>query len=793
MSQRIAKLKENLHTEKPSLSIEKSRLWTESFKKTEGEPQIVRRAMALANILENITIFIEDGELIVGNTASKPNGFEISFWAGTWPQKELDGLKEEGYIISAEEEAELRAESEYWKGQTFTDRAEQLFDEERMWPFMQSPVILPPWKRGEGWTGYADSGLGLGPYALAAVDYEKVLNGGLSKIIEGAEQELRNTVIVNADSVKKADFLRAVIIAQKAIILLAKRFAGLAAELASKEANASRKSELKRIAEICQRVPANPARNFYEAMQSFWFIFLVLNPNGVISLGRFDQYMYPFYSKDIEDKKINDEEVLELLQCLRIKDMQLQRTSSRVHREKWAGMAKWHNCIIGGQTIDGKDATNELSYLILEAAKRCQTPHHTITLRVHDGTPEDLMLKALELVKTGIGMPAFIGDNSYMQYLLSEGVPITQARDYVITGCIDVGLAGRSRILAEPMFIVPLVLEYTLNNGKDPKSGKQLGLKTGEPENFKKFEDLMEAFKDQLTYFMGLAAEHNNIKVQVWSELFPDPVISSLMTDAIQEGKALFDRAFPLENVAVLNSVGMINAADSLAAVKKLVFDEKKVTMKELIGALKENWQGNGYEEMRKMFLAAPKYGNDDEYVDSIAADLYKFWADTAVTFDNGLGGKHKPSCISISAQWPGGASTGATPDGRYAGECLADGAISAMRGMDTHGPTTLLKSALKIDQVPFQATLLNMKFHPSALKTTEDLRKLSYLIRTYFGSGGKHIQFNVVNRDTLLDAQKRPEEYSDLVVRIAGYSAYFVELGKAMQDEIIGRSEHQL
>jgi formate C-acetyltransferase len=301
----------------------------------------------------------------------------------------------------------------------------------------------------------------------------------------------------------------------------------------------------------------------------------------------------------------------------------------------------------------------------------------------------------------------------------------------------------------------------------------------------------MHAYKEQLAHFMAITAEVQNIFLQGQAELVPEPVASSLMADAIESGRDVLNRTMPFENGSALNPVGMINVADSMAAVKRLVFDEKMFTMKELKAALAANWQGNGYEEMRKMFLAAPKYGNGDDYVDSLAGELYQFWADTIIKFTTTYGGTMKPSGISITSHGPGGALTGATPDGRYAGETLADGTMSAAQGRDTHGPTALIKSALKINQVPYQSTLLNMKFHPSALKTDEDLKKLSDLIRIYFSLGGKHIQFNVVSKETLLAAQSHPEKYRDLIIRVAGYSAYFVHLGRPIQDEIIKRMEY--
>jgi formate C-acetyltransferase len=657
-------------------------------------------------------------------------------------------------------------------------------------------VDLPPWKgkrEEDGGGGLAGGGFSVIPEhgsILVAPDYSRVLNEGLDSIIWEAEDELKNTKLLSDEAIDKSDFLRASIIANNAVIRFSGRFADLATEMSTFESDPMRKVELKRIVANCRRVPANPARTFYEALQSLWFIFLVLNPNNVLSFGRFDQYMYPFYKRDIDRGVLSREETLELLECLRIKNMQILTTGGRGQREKWSGLAKWHNMIIGGQTPEGEDATNELSYLILEAAEDCPTPHHTITARVHEKTPETFMLKSLEVVRTGIGMPAFVGDKGHIEFLLSYGIPIKLARDYTLAGCLDVNLTGRSRNCAYPMFIVPRVFDIFIHNGIDPHTGKQVGPKTGNLEDFKSFDELMTAFKKELTYFMERHAENMNIYWRTYAELYPQPVLSSLMVDGIKAGKDLLNHRLLLENAAILNAVGMINVTDSLAAIKKLVYDEKKFDMKQLQAALEANWQGNGYALMRKMFLGAPKYGNDDDYVDSIASDLYCFWAETAVTMGTRFGAHYVPSAISISAQWPGGEETGATPDGRFAGECLADGTMSAMRGMDTRGPTALIKSAIKIDQVPISTTLMNMKFHPSALKTTDDLKKLTALIKTYFSLGGKHIQFNVVSKETLLDAQQHPENYHDLIVRVAGYSAYFVQLGKVVQDEVIKRTQ---
>ncbi len=796
MTPRVARLKERLRVDRYEVCTEKARLIVDSYRQTEGEPQIVRRAKATAHYLDRKTIYIEDDELIVGNVACRPMGLEAGSMGPTWPEEDLENLRQGTLSISEDDVAVLRSLDSYWKekGRTLDERQGQFYDDERMWPFIQSGILCPPWQNrieGRG-TGSAGVGWGLGlGLCLIVPDYAKVLNQGLARLIADAELELKQLRFTDLDAIKKADFLRSVIISLTAIIRIAGRFADLAAEMALSEENPARVKELEAIAEVCRRVPAQPARTFHEAMQSFWFIWLMV-AGGTTPGGRFDQFMYPFYRKDRAEGRITDDQVLELLEILRIKVMQLNFVGGgKAQREKWAGMARWNNWVIGGLTPDGEDATNELSFLILEAAKECRTPHHTITVRVHAGTPDALMLKALEVVRTGIGLPAFVGDRSYIEYLVSQGVPLREARDYALAGCIDVNLPGKSRINAFGMFVVPRVLEIAINDGVDPRTGRQLGPKTGEFESFGTFDDFVKAFRTQLTHFMALAVEEHNILLQAQRELFPDAVHSVLMDDALTVGRDALDRVLPFENGSALNPVGMINVADSLAAVKKLVYEDKKVTPAELKAALAGNWQGNGFTELHRLFLSAPKYGSADPYVDSLAAGLYRFWADTAATFPSVWGGNVKPTAISITAHAPGGAMTGATPDGRRAGETLADGSMSPAQARDTRGPTGVIRSALAIDQSRYQATLLNMKFHPSALATEADRRKLSHLIRTYLTGGGKHIQFNVVDRQTLLDAQQHPEQHRDLVIRVAGYSTYFVHLTRPVQDEIIRRTEY--
>ena len=357
--------------------------------------------------------------------------------------------------------------------------------------------------------------------------------------------------------------------------------------------------------------------------------------------------------------------------------------------------------------------------------------------------------------------------------LQNQGVPLEDARNYALAGCLEGSIPGKSGgTLAYGMFIVPLVFEITMSNGINPRSGQRLGPQTGEFESFESFDDFMKAFKTQMKYFMDLVAEEHNLTLELLSYLQAPAFVSVLFADAIQEGKDICNRKLPFENGACMNAVGMINVVDSMAAVKKLVFDEQKVSKKELRNALAANWKGSDHEAKRKKFLAAPKFGNGNEYVDLIAGDLYKFWTDTIGTYTSIWGGTFKPAGVSITAHGPGGQIVGTTPDGRYAGENLADGTVSPAQGRDHQGPTSVIKSTTTVDQVPFQSTLLNMKFHPSALRTTEDLKKLAALIKVYCNLNGKHVQFNVVDKDTLREAQKHPEGHRDLIVRVAGYSA---------------------
>jgi len=799
MLDRIERIKKRVVVDTYPICIEKYRITLDVLEKTKNDPVIIRRAKLLMAYASRMPIQIADDELIVGIAASKPMGLEIDPDYGIWTQDEIDSLIEDGFQMDPKDVKDLQELNEKYDPATLIGLMGDIFYEpenERILSLLKTGLILPPWKdkaegRGVG-GGYAQSGLGLGPsLILLAVDYTKLLHHGTRGLIAKARECMSRLNFTRQGDIDKYRYYKAVIMALESLEVLAKRYSELAFEMAAKETDPKRKAELEQIGEICAWVPMNPARTFREAMQCFWFQFLMLSPSTTLPGTRFDQFMYPYYKADLEAGRISRDEALELLCLLRLKDMELNRTSGKNNRKKNAGMAKWHNFTIGGQKADGTDGTNDITYMMLDAAAITRTPHHTLTLRVWEGTPEDLMLKALEVVRMGLGMPAFVGDKSYMACFTSRGVPKEMAAEYVLTGCLDANIPGKSRTGPVPMVTIPLIFDIFRHNGRNPKTGELCGIETGDFTQFKSFEELYEAFEKQMKYCLEIVGEKNNVELKITQELLPDPLRSALMDQGIESGTDTFCRKMPFENGCVINAVGMVNVGDSLAAIKKLVFDEKKYTLKQLNDALEANWEG--YEEMRKDFLEAPKYGNNDDYVDEITARCYKSFCDIVGSIPTILGGVHIPTGISITSHQPGGALTEATPDGRKAGEILADGTMSPMHGCDVNGPVAVLQSAMKIDQDPFQATLLNMKFHPTSLRTEEDLRKLSSLIRTYLTNGGKHVQFNVVDKETLLKAQERPKEYRDLVVRVAGYSCYFVQLNKAMQDEVIARVEHRL
>jgi pyruvate-formate lyase len=803
MTDRVKRMVESLRINKYPLCIETFRLANESLDQTAGESMLMRRSKLHVHILDNMTIFIEPDDLLCGSGASKPFGLEMCYEYGVWTQDEVESLKSELYTISPEDEEELYALNERFAGNTANSNlvdalSKNLGMNERLWPFMKSGVILPPWKDRKGGSGggFAMSGYGLGPgFALVCVDYSKILMQGAKGIIEEAKQCLKDMRYEEADILEKRDFWEGTVMVFEAWVRLANRYADLAEKMAGEERDEARRAELLEMARICRKVPYEPAESFREALQSFWFTFLMCLPSPTTSAGRFDQYMYPFYKKDIEEGKITDDEVLELLEIMRCKVMKINRVSGKANRAKNSGMAKWYNWTISGQKADGSDATNELSYLLLEAAQETHLPHHTVTVRVHQGTPQKLMVKALECVRSGIGMPAFVGDDSYIKFFTSQSptnkLSVEQARDWVCTGCVDGNVQALTRTQVACFFIIPQAMDIALHDGYCRYTDEMVGKKVGDVKEMKSFEEVKNAVYDQIRYLMRMANERINVELIAERDLFPDVFRSALMHDGVRVGKDMYNRRFEFENGAVLGAVGGVNTGNALYAIKTLVFDQKKYTMAQLMEALDADWVG--YEEMQKDFKDVPKYGNDIEVVDNFVAEIYKLHADTCMSLPCVYGDTLKPNAISISAHQPGGACTGATADGRKGGEILADASLSPDHGQDKNGPLAVFKSAMRVQQDAYQGTLMNMKFSPSNMKSEEDLIKLGAMVKTYLTNGGKHIQFTVARREDMLEAKENPEKHPNLIVRVAGYSAYFTRLSQGIQQEVIDRTSHVL
>ncbi len=802
MNERLERMYSKIKTDKQHIGIEKFKIITKTEAECAGYPAMLRRGVTLRNVLEQFPIFINDDELFVGNPASQPWGLEIEAGLGKWSREECEYLREDGFDFSEADQEEMLKINEMFHPFGMYQGANLIIAEnERLDVFARSGMMLAPWKKDKKLGnrvggGAACSGLGNGPgWNLLCIDYGMALNKGLNAMIEECNEEFKNNRYFGTRSFERGITLLAMRESLTGLVHYAERFSKLAAEMAEKETRPQRKKELLEISEICARVPAYPARTFREAMQCFWFMFMMVNPAPTPTIGRFDQYMYPFYKADIEAGRITDEEVLELLGMLRIRCMEMNQQSGREIRKRTSGSARWMNMTIGGVRPDGSDASNELTRLILRAVMMVKTPHHTVTLRVADTTPDDVMLLAIKCQAAGCSMPAFVGDKSYIDYFTQvhdpdDGLPVEVARDYCMTGCIDGNVQYRTRTMGITMFVCPLMLDIFMNDGWDKNIDEQVGHKiAGDLTKYTSFEQFYNDFLPEYEYFVQTAAEKLNIESAVFKELLPDPFRAAFMYNGIKSGFDCYAQEYPFESNQLLNPVGMVNLAQSLYAIKKLCFDEKVCTLPELKKAMDANWQG--YEDLHHRCVDLAHYGNGVEDVDSMVGDCYRKWLEIASKTPSALGGHFRCSAISVTSHQPGGALCGATPDGRYAGDILADACASPMAGMDKEGPLAVFRSALNIPQDEFQAMLLNMKFSPTALKSDDDKMKLAAAIRAYFGAGGKHVQFIIEDNETLKDAKLHPEEHANLMVRVAGYSAYFVQLTPGLQDEVIARTEN--
>jgi formate C-acetyltransferase len=768
-----------LNTE-PEVFAERALIVTEAYTETEGEPFEYRQAKALAKILDEYPVIIRDGELIVGSKAQKPLGSplypEVSY---EWVEDELDTLstrKEQPFQVSEEIKKELREKVfPYWCGKTIHTRLLEALPKETM-EAHDSGLLFHY---------YLDRSIG-----HIVVDYEKVLKKGLSGIKEEIEKELKSTSY-HVEEYQKINLLKSMLILIDAATRFSKRYAAEARRLANIEREPFRKEELLRIADICERVPTNPARTFWEAVQSFFFIHIILNLESnsyAISPGRFDQYMYPYYRKDLEERGVTKEFAKELLQCLWIKFNELTVVKSSGTAKQSTTYNDFQNLNIGGLTPNGENAVNDLSYLILEVAAELRLPQPNLVALISSKTPEDFILKAVEVIKLGFGQPALINDDVKILQLLDKGIPLEDARSAAINGCVEIAVPGKHHMASGGYLNLAKCLELALNDGKDTLTGKQLGPKTGDPAYFESFGDLWSALAKQIEHVMSLKAIYDNIAREVYGKYYPVPFTSMLIDNCIKKRKN-FHQYGALYNTPLACPVGIATCVDSLTAIKKLVFEEKKLSIRGLIDLLKSNYEGQNGEQIRQMLLNVAKYGNDDDFSDTIARDFVNMICEIMKKHHNATGSSYAPNIIPTTTHVYFGSLTGATPDGRKSGTPLSEG-VSPAQGRDVNGPTSVIKSVTKLPHAKCYGTLLNQRFNPTVLSGEDGLKKFAQLWRTYFSLGGYHVQFNIVSAETLREAQKHPETYRHLIVRVAGYSDYFVRLSRDVQDEIIMRTE---
>ena len=827
-TERIPKLVAHLYAKMPEIESARAKLITESYKATEDRPIVMRRALAFAHILDNIPIIIREDELVVGSSTIAPRGCQTyPEFSYQWLEAEFDTVatrKADPFCIAEQTKKDLLEADAYWKGKTTSELATALMTEETK-KAMEHNIFTPG--------NYFYNGVG-----HVTVQYDKVLAIGYRGLIQEMEAELDKCSPGDADYCTKSQFLKAAILSCEAVIRYARRYAELAEKEGAACRDSARKQELLQIAANCARVPEYGASTFHEACQSFWFVqqLIQLESSGhSISPGRFDQYMYPYYKKDLEAGKLSREFAQELIDCIWVKLNDLNKCRDAASAEGFAGYSLFQNLIVGGQDKEGLDVTNDLSFMCISASKHVFLPQPSLSIRVWNKSPHDLLMKAADLTRTGIGLPAYYNDEVIIPSLLSRGLTLEDAREYNIIGCVEPQKAGKTEGWHDAAFYnMCRPLELVFSNGWD--KGEKISIETGDVENMSTFEEFYDAYKKQMEYNISLLVNADNAIDVAHAVRCPLPFLSCMVEDCIKRGKTVQEGG-AVYNFTGPQGFGIANMADSLYAIKKLVFDEKKVTLAEYKRALAMNYgQGfdavsageivteilremsrNGmsvdedqvagmiaavmntevspeekkrYEELRAMIDEVPKFGNDNEEVDMFARDVAYTYTRPLLKYHNPRGGQFQAGLYPVSANVPLGAQTGATPDGRLAHTPVADG-VSPSAGKDVLGPTAAANSVSKLDHgIASNGTLFNQKFHPTALSGEKGLENFVALIRSYFDQKGSHMQFNVVDRQTLLDAQAHPEKYAHLVVRVAGYSALFTTLSKSLQDDIIRRTE---
>lgn len=783
MNERVARLRKATVETKPWLSCERARLLTEFYRQDKTAAVPIQRARAFYYLMDHKAIYIGPEELIVGERGPAPKG------APTFPElcchteEDLDVLDSREKISYRVDDEARRAQRDevipYWRGRSIRDR---LFE-----------LMTPEWKDAYEAGMYTEfmEQRAPGHTVLGDVIYHKGLRDLQREIHQALE---RLDFFADPQASAKRDELTAMAVAADAVIRFAERHAERAEELAQAVTDPQRKRELEKIASVCRHVPAHAPRDFWEALQAYWFTHLgvvtELNTWDSFNPGRFDQHLYPFYVQGMQDGTLTRDQAKELLECLWVKfNNQPAPPKVGVTAAESGTYTDFANINNGGLKPDGTDGVNDVTYLILDVIDEMHLLQPSSNLQLSKRNPDAFLHRGLEIVREGWGQPSIFNADMVVEELLRQGKSIEDARCGGTSGCVEVGAFGKEAYILTGYFNLPKVLEITLNDGRDPRTGKQIGLATGDPRTFGSYPEVFAAFRRQLQHFIDIKIRGNNVIERLYADYMPAPFLSILVDDCIAQGRD-YNNGGPRYNSTYIMGVAPATCADSLTAIKYHVFDKKDLPMDELLAAVAADFQG--HEKTRLLLVnKTPKFGNDDDYADAITLDVYNALYDAINGRPNTKGGAYRVNYLSTTCHVYFGSMTGATPDGRRAYEPESDG-ISPAQGADRYGPAAVIRSAGKIDHARTGGTLLNQKFTPKLVETEGGLHKVAQLVRTYFRLDGHHIQFNVVTAATLRAAQAEPEKYRDLIVRVAGYSDYFCDLTRALQDEIIARTEHE-
>lgn len=792
---RMEAFREEVLNEKPYIDAQRAILATEAYKENLHQPRVMARANMLKKILEGMTVYIEDKSLLAGNQATKNRNAPVfPEYTMEFILNELDLFEQRDgdvFYITEDTKRQLREVAPFWENNNLRARGEALLPDE-VSVFMETGVF--------GMEGKLNAG-----DAHLAVNYGRLLSEGLQGYEKRAREQKGALDLARPEDIDKNIFYKAVLTVIEAVHGFALRYSKLAAQLAEKEQDPKRREELTEISRICKKVPYEPATSFKEAVQSVWFIQLILQieSNGhSLSYGRFDQYMYPYYMEDLQGGKITKEEALELLTCLWIKTLTVNKVRSQSHTLSSAGSPMYQNVTIGGQTVEKKDAVNGLSFLVLQSVAQTRLTQPNLTVRYHAGMDKHFFDECIEVMKLGFGMPAFNNDEVIVPSFINWGVKEEDAYNYSAIGCVETAVPGKWGYRCTGMSYInfPRVLLCAMNNGVDLTSGRRFTKGWGHFTDMETYGDLLKAWDRTVREMARYSVIVENVIDKASERDVPDILCSTLTDDCIGRGKTIKEGGAVYDFISGLQ-VGVANMADSLAAIKKLVYEEKKVTRQQLWDALLDDFRSPENQKIQQLLKdGAPKYGNDDDYVDRLVVEAYDSYLDEIRKYPNTryqrgpIGGIRYGGTSSISANVGQGMGTMATPDGRNAYEPLAEG-CSPAHNADKNGPTAVLKSVSKLPTEKITGgVLLNQKMTPQMLSTEENKQKLEMLIRAFFNRlHGYHVQYNIVSRETLLDAQKHPEKHKDLIVRVAGYSAFFNVLSKKTQDDIIGRTEQAL